>query len=312
LTLSAPRVRPLAILLAVQLVLGGALLWGIASGTISDWLTDDDGGDSRRAAVAVVPTPKVDRFDARRAYAWARRQVALGPRPAGSRAQRRAALFLRAALPGGRFDPVPGGLRNVSGRVTGRGKEILVIAHYDTTPVPGYLGANNSAAAVGAVVELARALRRDNRPGRRPVRFLLTDGEEAPDYPVQGDFYSQGLRGSRADVVRGARPAAVIVLDFIGNKNLRLPRDQGSDPALWSKMRAAAQRVGVGQVFPAREQGEVLDDHTPYRREGIPGIDLIDFRYSCWQKTCDTMDKVSARSIDAAGEAVYELVRTLR
>jgi len=134
LTLSAPRVRPLAILLAVQLVLGGALLWGIASGTISDWLTDDDGGDSSRAAVAVVPTPKVDRFDARRAYAWARRQVALGPRPAGSRAQRRAALFLRAALPGGRFDPVPGGLRNVSGRVTGRGKEILVIAHYDTTP----------------------------------------------------------------------------------------------------------------------------------------------------------------------------------
>jgi glutaminyl-peptide cyclotransferase len=56
----------------------------------------------------------------------------------------------------------------------------------------------------------------------------------------------------------------------------------------------------------------VLDDHTPFLRAGIPAIDLIDFDYACWQKPCDTMAQVSKASMDAAGEAVLELVRELR
>jgi glutaminyl-peptide cyclotransferase len=320
--LSLPlRARPLAIVLAVQLVLGGVLLFLIASGTLSDWLTGGDDASTttsqpqrpRAAAPAVpaVPAAKVDRVDGARAMAWARRQVALGPRPAGSPAQRRAAAFLRAALPDGRFVPIGGGLRNIEGRLPGRGSPILVIAHYDTTPVPGYLGANNSAAAVGVVLEIARALRRE-KGGGRPVRFLLTDGEEAPDYPVSGDFYPQGLRGSRAAAAKPPRPSAVIVLDFVGQKGLRILHESGSDPALWARLRAAAAKVGVGAVFPPEEQNEVLDDHTPYARRGIPAIDLIDFDYPCWQRTCDTLDKLSVRSMDAAGEAVLELVRELR
>ena len=80
---------------------------------------------------------------------WARRQVALGPRPAGPGAQRQAAEFLREALPGGRFVEIGGGLRNIEGSLPGRGGgAILLVAHYDTTPVPGYVGANNSAAGV--------------------------------------------------------------------------------------------------------------------------------------------------------------------
>jgi hypothetical protein len=55
-----------------------------------------------------------------------------------------------------------------------------------------------------------------------------------------------------------------------------------------------------------------MDDHTPFVRRGIPSIDLIDFDYPCWQKPCDTMDKLSTRSLDASGETVLELVRTLR
>jgi hypothetical protein len=305
-------------------VLAGGLIVAIASGALGDLFGDgDDGGSASTAAQStetggrltsspappVVPAAKVNRFDASRAMVWARRQVALGPRPAGSAAQRRAAEFLRAALPGGHFVPIGGGLRNVAGRLGGRGAPILLIAHYDTTPVTGYVGANNSAAAVGAVLELARDLRR--APRTRPIRFLLTDGEEAPTYPVQGDFLSQGLRGSRAAAARPPRPAAVIVLDFVAQKGLRYPREAGSDPALWARLRAAARKVGVGDVFPDQTAGEVLDDHTPFTRRGIPGIDLIDFDYACWQKPCDTLDKLSTRSLDATGEAVYQLVRTL-
>jgi glutaminyl-peptide cyclotransferase len=309
------RLRPLVIVLAVQIVLGAVLLWLIASGTLEGWLTDDDNGGTTAAAPAAVarPAKAVNRFDGAAAYAWAKRIVALGPRPAGSETSRRVAAMLRPALPGGKLDAVPGGLQNVVGSLQGNGPTrppILVIAHYDTTPVEGYVGANNSAAAVGAVIELARALKR--YPGGRPVRFVLTDGEEAPTYPVQGDFTSVALRGSRHEAASGPRPSAVIVLDFVGQKNLRIPREQGSDPALWARLRAAAKRVGVARVFPNEERGVVFDDHTPFARRGIPAIDLIDFDYPCWQKPCDTVDKLDARSIDASGEAVLELVRELR
>jgi glutaminyl-peptide cyclotransferase len=322
--------------LGIQLVIGGLLVWQASTGFAL--FRSDDGAPTAPLTAApapaggaaaatptptattaadeasTVPVPTVDRFDAAAAMSWAQRQVDLGPRPAGSAAERAAAEFLRPALPGGRFVAIPDGLRNVQGRLRGRGKEILLIAHYDTTPVDGYVGANNSAAAVGAVIELAKALKRDQRPTDRPIRFLLSDGEEAPTYPVQGDFIAQGLRGSRAAAAAppAGGTAAVVVLDFVGQANLEIPREASSTPTLWNRLRSAAAAVGVGSVFPDRARGVIQDDHTPFLQRGIPAIDLIDFDYPCWQKPCDTMDKLSVRSLDAAGEAVLQLVRTLR
>ncbi len=303
--------------LGIQLLIGGLLIWQASTGFSLFGGGDDAAKTTPQAppaagaAAAAVPRATTDGFDAARAMDWARRQVALGPRPAGSQAQRAAAELLRPALPGGRFVDIGGGLRNIEGRLPGRGKEILLVAHYDTTPVAGYVGANNSAAGVGAVLELARALRRDQRPTDRPIRFLLTDGEEAPEYPVHGDFFSQGLRGSRF-AAQTMRPGEVIVLDFVAQRGLRIPREAGSDPELWNRLRAAARRVGVGAVFPDTARSEIQDDHTPFARKGIPAIDLIDFDYPCWQRPCDTMDKLSERSLDATGEAVLALVRGLR
>jgi hypothetical protein len=304
--------------LGIQLLIGGLLIWQASTGFAL--FGGDDGSTSTSApakgapaaaATAAIPRPKVDRFDAPAAMEWARRQVALGPRPAGSPAQRQAADLLVKALPNGRFVDIGDGLRNIEGSIAGTGKPIVLVAHYDTTPVPGYVGANNSAAGVGAVVELAKALARDQRPGDRPIEFLLTDGEEAPTYPVEGDFYSQGLRGSRA-AAPGVDAEAVIVLDFIAQKGLRIPREAGSDAALWAKLRRAARTVGVPSVFPDGLHSEILDDHTPFARAGMPAIDLIDFDYPCWQKACDTMDQLSTRALDAAGETVLQLVRELR
>src|SRR6185503_18755583 len=120
-------------------------------------------------------------FDGKYAYALTKLQVDAGPRPAGSATQRAVAEKLFKLLPAGHFEAVPGGLRNIVGSLPGRMPAILLVAHYDTTDVPGYLGANNSATGVGAVVAIAKALKSDPRAvGRRAVRFLLTDGEEAP------------------------------------------------------------------------------------------------------------------------------------
>ena len=44
-------------------------------------------------------------------------------------------------------------------------------------------------------------------------------------------------------------------------------------------------------------------------RRGVPSIDLIDFNFPCWHKTCDDLTAVSKTSLDKSGEAVLEFLR---
>src|SRR3954471_5034466 len=90
--------------------------------------------------------PSVDHFDSHSAWRLLKRQLALGPRPAGSPASRRLARKLKRLLPHGRYQTVPGGLRNVIGRVPGRSRRYVVVgAHYDTKDISGFVGANDGA-----------------------------------------------------------------------------------------------------------------------------------------------------------------------
>jgi hypothetical protein len=57
--------------------------------------------------------------------------------------------------------------------------------------------------------------------------------------------------------------------------------------------------------------GGVLDDHYPFIKQGVSAVDLIDTGYPCWHKTCDDLPRVSIRSVNAVGETVYELLRSL-
>jgi glutaminyl-peptide cyclotransferase len=255
---------------------------------------------------------KFDRFNARRAFSDLRYQVELGPRPAGSEASRRLADWLAERLPRGRLEPLPGGLQNVTGRLNGRGKAILVAAHYDTKDIPDFVGANDGAGGTAAVLEIARALRdiRSRARFRKPppeIRFVLFDGEESPD--DSQPFYTSGLRGSRPYAARHADDLrAVILLDFVAEKGLRIPREASSDPALWQRLRAAARRAGAGVAFPPGQVGGIMDDHTPFQRRDVPAIDLIDFTFDCWHRPCDDLDVVSARSLDLSGESVVEML----
>jgi glutaminyl-peptide cyclotransferase len=270
------------------------------------------GAFEHEGTVRIRDVGRVDRFDGRRAFAELRRQVELGPRPAGSPASRRLAARLRLALPHGHYERVPGGLRNVVGRLPGRKPAVVVAAHYDTKAIPGFVGANDGAGGTAAVLELARVLRRTNRPAGAPeLRFVLFDGEEATDDKV--DFYRSGLRGSKAYASRHrGELRAVVLLDFVADKQLRIPREEGSSGVLWARLRRAAKRVGVRAAFPDDTVGQVLDDHTPFTRRGVPAVDLIDFDFPCWHKACDDLSAVSAHSLDISGEAVLELLRTWR
>jgi len=300
-------VRVLAIALAVQIALGGALIYAATQGFPIIGGGGDDGGGA--AAAGPAPRPTANRFDASRAWADLKMQVRLGPRPAGSVASRTLAERLRARLPGGRFEEVPGGLRNVVGELPGRGRPLLLAAHYDTKDIRGFIGANDGASGTAVVLELARALRRSRPAGGPPLRFVFFDGEESP--AGADDFLSSGLRGSRAYVkAHPGEVGAVVLLDFVGDRDLAIPRERSSTKRVWSRLRAAAGRVGVARAFPNATQATVYDDHTPFLDAGVPAIDLIDFDYSCFHKTCDDLARLSARSLDAVGEAVLELVRS--
>ena len=103
---------------------------------------------------------------------------------------------------------------------------IVVGAHYDTEYHPkGFVGANDGAAGTAAVVELARALRSTSG---REVRFVLFDGEEEGPGCSNARFAECALRGSRAYVAahRG-EVGQMVLLDYVANKGLRLPREGG-------------------------------------------------------------------------------------
>jgi glutaminyl-peptide cyclotransferase len=258
------------------------------------------------------------RFDSERAWSLVRMQLAYGQRPAGSAQLQELARKLRVRLPGGRFEALPDepGLRNVVGIIPGTRPGIVIGAHYDTlADPPGFVGANNGAAGTAVVVEAARALARVKRKaGGREIRFVLFDGEEPPSgLPEESpDFYNSGLRGSRAYVkAHPGRTAAMVLLDYVGNKGLRLPREGNSTPSLWRRLRSSARQVGALTYFPSGVGSAYIDDHAPFLRAGVPAVDLIDPDYE-GHDVSDRLDKLSRRSLDAVGETVVELALRLR
>ena len=253
--------------------------------------------------------------DRARAWKHLEHQVSLGPRPAGSPQLAKLAGYLRERLPRGHYESVPGhpGLRNVVGRIPGKKPAVVLAAHYDTKDLPGFVGANDGAGGTAAVLEISRALRKLERPKGAPeIRFVFFDGEEATD--DSKPFEATALRGSKAYLDRhGDELRALVLMDFVAEKGeMRIPREAGSDAGIWRRLRAAARRVGSAQAFPPGVIGEVTDDHTPFARAGIPAVDLIDFTFPCWHKTCDDLSAVSERSLDLSGEAVLELMRSWR
>lgn len=292
----------LGIVLAAQVAVGLTLVALVATDNVPFVGDGEADGKSPPAAAAV------DHFNGAAAFRLLRRQVEMGPRPAGSPESQRLAALLKRIVPRGRYQEVPDGLRNVIGTVHGRERGYIVVgAHYDTKDFPGFVGANDGASGTAIVAQLARTLKRP----RHSIRFIFFDGEEAPRDIPDFEFNRYGMRGSKVAAAAFSDARAMVLLDMVGDKHLSIRRESYSDVPLWKQLRAAAARVGAADVFPAGFQGGVLDDHIPFRRLGVRSIDLIDFDFHCWHRMCDDLSAVSERSLDAVGETVYELLRGL-
>jgi peptidase M28-like protein len=286
-----------------------ALLAAVVAAAACGGGDDHHGRAKPAAATAAAASP--DKFDGAAAYKWVERQVAYGPRPAGSKPSRRLAKVLRNALPKGHYQAVPHGLRNVLGTIPGRDpkRKVVVGAHYDTKDIPGFVGAIDSGSGTGVLMQLAATIK--PRKLRPTIVFALFDGEESPRGVPDSKFEKYGLRGSKVAAPTLKDAEAMILLDFVGNLNLKLHHEENSDVKLWAKLRAAAKTVGAADRFPAGRWPPVSDDHLPFIKLGIPSIDLIDFDFACFHETCDDLSQVSEDSLDDTGESILQLLATL-
>ena len=231
----------------------------------------------------------------------------MGPRPVGSEASRALAERLRELLPEGRFQTVPGGLRNVIGTVPGRERGYVVLgAHYDTKDLPGFVGANDGAAGTALVTEIARQLKRP----RHTIQFILFDGEESPRGTPDSEFESEGLRGSRvaARAFRNAR--AMVLLDFVGDRRCGSPGRATPGPA--SAPPAPLRRArGHTADLPAGDAGRGARRPPPLPARGRARHRPDRLRLSLLPPPLRQPVGGLPRSVDAVGETIYELMRTL-
>lgn len=211
---------------------------------------------------------------------------------------------------------------NVFFRVPASGGEgrpsIALMSHFDTKSGIGgtFQGANDGASSSMLLVEMAR--RYKEKPLKNfDLLFLFTDGEECKiDYGSK-----DGLHGSRrfAAEFKKARTdlKAVILLDMIGDANLKIQLPRNGTPALRLLALESASALGL-RKFIAPADFTVLDDHQPFLEAGFPAVDLIDFEYGSedgqptyWHTPGDTCDKLSAQSLSVAARIAGEMLRRL-
>lgn len=225
-----------------------------------------------------------------RALETVERLSSLGPRAAGTAAERRAgalaarrlrALGYRVGL---KRVPLPGGgaSRNVVA-LSGGPVRVVVAAHVDGVP-PGP-AANDNASGIAALLEVAGAL-----AGRRGVLIAALGAEERV---VTGSRLHLGS----ARLVRGLRrpPRAAIVLDMVGVGPLTAVRGLEARPAPTARRLLGAARALRLRATYIPDGG--VSDHAEMARAGWPAAWIQRRLDTRRHRQCDTPDRVSARAL---------------
>jgi len=101
---------------------------------------------------------------------------------------------------------------------------------------------------------------------------------------------------------------------MIGDKDLDILDERNSSSSLRRQVWQTARDLGYGKYF--LDSGFATeDDHIPFLRLGVNALDLIDFNYgpnnAYWHTEQDTIDKVSAHSLQVVGDVVLGVLRKL-
>lgn len=271
------------------------------------------------------PLPSID---ANRAWQYTKEVTAFGPRPVGSANHKKLEAYIHAHLKGNDVEEdsftadTPEGkfpVHNIVAKFPGAKDGIIVIAgHYDTPYYlrnTGFVGANDGGSSTGLLLELANQFRGKKQDGYS-IWLLFTDGEEA----VRSWSDTDSVYGTRhlADVWQKnatlPKIKAYLLEDMIGDADLNIDRDQNSTPWLEDLVYQVATRYGYQSHFFGRTTADE-DDHLPFARKGVAVADLIDLEYgygnAFWHTPQDTIDKLSPKSLQIAGDVILETVHML-
>ena len=185
---------------------------------------------------------------------------------------------------------LPGMNRSLSG------EPVIIGAHYDHLGIDAqsgrhYPGADDNAAGIAALIEVATQLARAFTP-QRPIIFVAFSGEES------------GLLGSKYFVdnppagFQSSDFYAMINLDAVGRLDGRDLQVFATDSAYeWPFMaQGIGFTIGVNSTFPANTVAS--SDHVSFLNAGIPAIHLFSGVHEDYHQLSDTADK-----LDLAGVA---------
>jgi hypothetical protein len=91
---------------------------------------------------------------------------------------------------------------------------------------------------------------------------------------------------------------------MVGDRDLTLFFENSSDQALNQEIWESAAKTGYDNIFIPEPKRTIIDDHQSFLAAGIPAIDIIDLDYPDWHTSGDTIDKVSAESLQAVGDTL--------
>jgi len=275
-------------------------------------------GEAKLAPTSESQIAPTMAFDSKRAFEHLRKQVSIGPRPSGTPAivetRRYIIEQLKAAGIESREQMFIGmtplgevSMVNVIATISGKRRERIAIAsHFDTKLYREFrfVGANDGASSTAALLELGRVLKQ--RPNEFTIELLFLDGEEArmPEWRGLDNTYGSRHYVDAAQKDKSlATLKALVLLDMIGDRDLRVRRDANSTPWLVDIVWSAAAKIGHSATFP-NELTTIEDDHVPFLRAGIPAVDIIDLDNPTWHTPQDTLEFVSARSLQIVGDVV--------
>jgi Zn-dependent M28 family amino/carboxypeptidase len=272
-------------------------------------------------------------FDGRQAFEYVRQQMAFGPRIPGTPAHEQTGDWILEHLRATADTVIVQAfthvtrhgttlhLRNFIARFRPAAAErVLYLAHWDTRPhadqsatpaarrepVPG---ANDGASGVAVLLGVADALKA--KPPAVGVDLLFDDGEDYGDFADSSDVLI-GSRYFAAHQPPGYPPLFAVLFDMVGDKNLDIYYEGNSEaqaPEVVDRVWQVARKLGYERYFHPGVKYTLIDDQVPLQQAGIHAIDVVDFDYPYWHTPEDTIDKISATSLQVVGDVAVALVR---
>ena len=300
------------------------------------------------APAASAGTSALPTFQTDRAWADLLKQCSFGTRNPGSAGHAAQLAWMRTTLApladrvveqpfstatswGGPYDFV-----NVIAVFNGKapGAATMVLAHWDTRAVSDEdpdparrkqptMGANDGAAAVGILLELARLFKA--APPPRPVYLVFLDAEDtgkegsnlldmgwclgsnylAQHWPAE---LPKPAQGALLDLVGGTKhdPRLPVRTDIGGDDIFDVQVEENSFkmcPVVVNEIWTAAEKRGALD-FKRSLGSPLIDDHLAFNNVGIPTADVEDFPPPVWHTADDLPEYCSSAALGEVGDVM--------